>query len=176
MSMQTQLTTAQLNYKLLRTANSTSGSITVPGPTTTRPPNVSGVDVIGLDYNGMRVQFFGTDGNNETFDALVGIYDEVLVSGVTSWNPRPLIRVTCTLSSSVAAAGGGVLSDDTTYFADTIVASSTLGAVTDQYLIESPADDASIAELWVDTFGAAYAYILFAKSTAASANALVKLI
>lgn len=159
-------------------ASSTATSITLPAPTVKRPE----VGVANLGFFSVRnsqwleLTFIGTDANNEDYHAHIALWTLAITRGERVFIPSNVIRVTCTLSSSVVAVGGIIPEGGTTYFADTIASGTTYAWAAADVVLESPANDATAGRVHVRTRGHAWGQVLFdidaGSSAATTANAL----
>jgi hypothetical protein len=162
-------------------ASSVSTSITLPVNTIKKPEvgraNLGVFSVRNSEW--LELHFIGTDANNEDFHAHILLWTWTLTVGEVSYVPSHVIRVTCTLSSSVPAVGGIAPEGGTTYFADTIASNATYGWTSSDVVLESPANDASAGRVLVKTRGYVWGQVLFdinaGSSAASTANALWRL-
>lgn len=110
------------------TANDASTSFTAPAATETEP---SGTGVIDLRRQGavpqwLRLAPYGTGGDDSVFEMWVTGWSKI----GALWVPKRLVKLTCTLSTSVGVAGSDVI--ETERFVDTITATGGISNVSYQ--------------------------------------------
>lgn len=167
------------DLRKLYAANSVATTLTWPVPTTTKPsgngildarPNENSAEGLG---NQAIVHFFGTTTANQTGSALLIGWNVAAANGVSLYVPTPLLLVDFTLGAATgvfatAIVGSGEL------LADTIAIASG-GEFSESNIVISPEND-SVAAVVVDLLGAALIEVRAYRGTAASVNALAKLL
>ena len=173
MTISSEIVTSHEVFKRSLTNNSTSTSFSNPAPTTTEPETVdsdtptSNAKVFSPTKNAIVMNFFGTDADGETFD--VRFFGWSLATDGTNtplWVPSFLVQLTATLSTATGVAGAAVI--NTEFFADTLVASTSVTGSSSFYA-HSPENNV-IASCVLDTFGWDKIEARFDLTGAASAN------
>lgn len=149
-------------WRATHETNSTSTSFSAKSSTTTEP---TGDGVVKSSGSRMKLVFFGTDADNETFDARVIGWRKLY--GTDLWVSSHIVTVSCTLSSSLPGVAGETISD-TEYQADTI----TLSSGDPSAEIIQGVSDLIAASLIIYPNGEEKIEVLFDLTGAASANAL----
>lgn len=166
------------DLRKLFAANSTANSLTWPVPTTNKPdgngvmdcrPNANGAEGLG---NQALVQFFGTSAADQTGSALLIGWNVAAANGVSLYVPTPLLLVDFTLGAATGAATAIIGSGE--LLADTIAIASG-GEFSEANVVISPEND-SVAGVVCDLLGAALFEVRAYRGTAASVNALAKLL
>lgn len=171
-----QVDTIASSWQRLFATNSTASSFASRAETLTRPVHSSTQGIIemspggGAGPNGLMLLFFGTDANNENFNARILGWDYSLLAGVEVWNFVVLCQFAVTLGNIAGVAGGEVSA--TGFVADTIAL--TYGNDDVSVDITSPANDVR-AHAILDTKGCRIVEVQFdMNSSAASANCLYR--
>lgn len=165
--------TDALEFTELLAANSTATSFTANAATTTEPTGTGIVTlsrVNGRVHDNVLLVFFGTDANNETFDARVTGWSKV----GTLWVPVVLAEFECILGAGVGVSGASVA--DTDFFVDTIAIDAAFSGLSGTAVqVCSPTGD-QVAHVLMDMKGFAKMEVEFDLTGGASANCLYKLL
>lgn len=163
--------------------NSTEGDFIIPVPQADEPVTVDSstptANSIVIDCGGSTTMIypFGTDADNEAFVINIYLWSRCLKASTTTsdlWIPFYVGGATCTLSSTLNGVAGGLLSA-TEYLADTVVELATNTWDDDLIKARSFASD-QLAEIRVNTEGYQKLEIRFDMTTAASGNALYRIL
>lgn len=163
--------------------NSTEGDFIVPVPQAAKPASVDSstptANAFVVDCGGSTTLLypFGTDADNEAFVINIYLWSKCLRSSTDTsdlWIPFYVGGVTCTLSAALNGVAGGLISA-TEFLADTVVELAT--NTWDDALItaRSFAGD-QLAELRINTEGYEKLEVRFDMTTAASGNALYRIL
>ncbi len=167
------LETLSTPWNKLLAANSTSASFASRVPTLIEPTGGGVIDASSpgiVGQNGLVLRFFGTDTNDETFNARILGWSQTKVSGINlCWDFILLAQFQLTLGNLAGTAGCAITATD--FEADTI--SITYGNEDVTLAVVTPGNDVRGAYAVVDLMGALKAEILFdMNSSAVSANCL----
>lgn len=198
MSVDVMFNTRANPWRKARFVNATNTSFPSKIPTATDPYIAAGVngdantatggsiirltdqETGGVAQNGIRLMFFGAGADTNTFSCRVigwscGTSDRLspVTPDTNIWFPTVLVEVSCALSLQTGVANRFLPTTD--LFCDTVTVVGTTGGTAGiDYKIRSPAND-TIADMFVDLWGAQAVELTFDMTGATSGNALYML-